>query len=307
MGRLDSLADVRIFEAVARLHNLSQASRELDLAVNHVSKRLKRLEDQLGVRLVHRTTRKFSLTSEGQALFQQCAAILDSAAIAEEALAGPDEKPRGTLRVTCTNGFGQWQIVPRLTRFLDLYPDIRVHLLATDELVDLVAQGVDVAIRQATSIDSLLVTRRLAPDSRVLVASPAYLERFGHPTALEDLAEHRCLVQDNAARDTWTLSHAGEKRQVKVPITLLSKSGAATHAGALAGVGIALLAGWEVLDDFDAGRLVWVLPDWKGGPNSIQIVYPARDYQPRRVKVFVDFLQSELQATLARLGDRSPF
>jgi DNA-binding transcriptional LysR family regulator len=114
-------------------------------------------------------------------------------------------------------------------------------------------------------------------------------------------------VQDNASREHWKLSNGAVDEIVTVPMTLLSKSGGATHAASLAGTGIALLAAWEVLDDLDAGRLVRVLPQWSSTPDSIQLVFPGRAYQPRRLKVFVDFLQAELNATMAMLGDRAPF
>ncbi|PNU06421.1 LysR family transcriptional regulator [Novosphingobium guangzhouense] len=307
MGQLDSLIDIRIFEAVARLRSMSLAARDLDLSVNYISKHLKRLEDQVGHRLLNRTTRQLSLTAEGQALFDQAIPILDGAGRAEEAMDGPGAKPRGTLRVTCTNGLGQWQIAPRLTRFLARYPEVQVHLLVTDEIVDLVADGIDLAIRQAEGVDSSMITRRLVPDAHWICASPDYLAQFGTPTQPEDLAGHRCLVQDNASRDSWTLSDGKETRRVKVPVALLSRSGAVTHAAALAGVGLAKLSAWELLDDVAAGRLVRVLPQWKGAPHSIQIVYPARDWQPRRLKAFVDFIQNEFHATLAQLGDGFTF
>lgn len=307
MGQLDSLTDIRIFAAVARLRSMSLATRELNLTVNFISKHLKKLEDQIGHRLFNRTTRQLSLTPEGQVLYDQCAAILESVAVAEEAMDGPDGSPRGTLRITCTNGLGQWQIAPRLSRFLSRYPDVSVHLIETDEILDLVGDGIDLAIRQAEGGDSSMITRRLVPDAHWICASPAYIAQFGQPDRPEDLAHHRCLVQDNASRDAWTLSDGKETRRVQVPVTLLSRSGSLTHAAALSGVGLAKLSAWELLDDIEAGRLVRVLPQWKGPPHSIQIVYPGRAWQPRRLKVFVDFMLAEFHETLRQLGDPAPF
>lgn len=307
MGQLDSLTDIRIFAAVARLKSMSLATRELNLTVNLISKRLKRLEDQIGHRLLNRTTRQLSLTAEGQALYDQCGPILDSVSVAEEALDGPDGEPRGTLRVTCTNGLGQWQIAPRLSHFLSRYPDVRVHLIETDEILDLVGNGIDLAIRQAEGADSSMITRRLVPDAHWICASPDYIARFGTPNRPEDLIHHRCLVQDNASRETWTVTNGKETQSIKVPVTLLSRSGALTHAAALSGVGLAKLSAWELLDDIRSGRLVRVLPEWKGAPNSIQIVYPARAWQPKRLKVFVDFILSEFHEALGALGEPSPF
>lgn len=307
MGHLDSLVDIRIFEAVARLKNLSLAAKDLDTTINHVSKRLKRLEEQVGHRLVNRTTRQFSLTVEGQALFAQCAAILGSVSLAEEAMDGPDAAPQGVLRVTCTAGLAQWQIAPRLNRFLELYPKVSIHLVVTDEIVDLVAHGIDLAIRQAESADSSMITRRLVPEAHIICASPDYVARFGQPSSPQDLLNHRCLVQDNAARDHWTLSDGKTSLQVRVPVTMMVGSGAATHAAAMAGVGLAKLSVWELIDDLQAGRLVRLLPEWSASPRSIQIVYPARSYQPKRLKVFVDFIQAELHETLTHLDQKAYF
>lgn len=307
MGQLDSVTDIRIFEAVARLKSMSNASRELNLTVNFISKRLMRLEDQVSHRLLNRTTRHISLTSEGQALYDRCLAIIESIAHAEEAMDGPDSAPRGTLRVTCTNGLGQWQIAPRLSRFLAQYPDVRIHLVETDEILDLVANGIDLAIRQAEGMDSSMITRRLVPDAHWICASPGYISRFGAPEQPEDLVDHRCLVQDNASRDTWTLANDTETRRIKVPVTLLSRSGSLTHTAALSGVGLAKLSAWELLDDIEAGRLVRILPEWKGAPHSIQIVYPARAWQPRRLRAFIDFIQDEFQETMACFGGATRF
>lgn len=307
MRHLDSLIDIRIFEAVARLKNMSLAARECGYSVNYVSKRLKRLEDQIGHRLLNRTTRQISLTAEGQALFDQSLPILANVSLAEEAMDGADAAPRGILRITCTNGLGQWQLARRLDRFLSRYPDVRIQLVETDEIVDLIAEGIDVAIRQAEGEDSSLITKKLVPDAHWICASPAYLERFGQPSHPDHLSAHRCLVQDNASRNSWVMSNGTETRRVKVPVALLSRSGAVTHEAALAGVGLAKLSAWELLDDIALGRLVRVMPEWKGPPHSIRIVYPARDWQPKRLKAFIGFIQAEFQEALLQLGSKADF
>lgn len=302
---LESIEDLRVFDAIARAGSLSEAARAMAVSLSWVSTKLKRLEASLGVRLVQRTTRRLSLTDEGMAFWARCRTVLEAVAAAEEFRA--DDTIRGVVRVTASVAFAQRQIGPRLPRFLDLHPGIEVQVIASERLVDLIEQKVDVAFRQLPLGVSSFVTRTIAPDGRVLCASPGYLARFGIPEAPADLSRHRCLTVGDPPPVRWTLTRGDEEVAVPIRGALSSTDGEVPHAAALADGGIAMKSSWDVIDDIRAGRLVRVLPDWWGMTRVLRVVQPVRSHQPQRVRSLVDFLESELKLAVRINADLGLF
>ena len=294
MARLDSINDFRIFEAVARTGSLSAAAREMDLSLTMVSRRLKRIEQVLLVRLVQRTTRRLALTAEGEQFAERARAVIAAAAEAEET--GAAGMVRGVVRVTATVAFAQRQLAPRLPRFLDRYPDVEVQVVNTDRLMDLVSEKVDFAFRQAPLGDGRLITRTIAQDALLLVASPAYARKAGLPAHPSELSAHPALTVGDPPPRLWTLFRGNERQDVPLRSVASGMDGEIAHAAALAGGGIAMKASWDVIDDIRAGRLLRVLPEWWGPPRMLRIVFPMRGYQPRRVRVLIDFMETELRA-----------
>lgn len=305
MTRFDSIDEFRIFDAVARTGSLSAASRELALSLTSVSKRLKRLEDMLCVQLIQRTTRQMSLTPEGLEFHERCRAVLEAVDDAMDVT--PDGTITGTIRITATVAFAQRQLGPRLTRFLDANPGVEIQIVTSDKQIDLIENKIDIAFRQAPLDDGRLITRTIAQDALLLVASPDYLARHGSPAAPMDLSSHRALTVGDPAPRFWAM-HCGEER-IEVPIrsVISSLDGEVPHAAALAGGGIAMKASWDVIDDIRAGRLVRVLADWWGNPRMLRIVFPKRAHQPRRVRALIDFIEGELREAVKANMDLGVF
>lgn len=300
MERLDDLA---LFLRVLDQGSISAAARSLDLSPAVASQRLARLEKELGVRLLHRTTRRLHPTPEGLALAEQGRSLVEDLDALVGSLRQSGELVSGTLTVTTSATFGRLHLSPLLLEFMALHPGVRVNVDLNDRVVDLVTAGFDLAVRVGALTDSTLVARRLAPNQRVLVASPHYLAQRGTPQVPADLAHHDCLILTgaNGRQDRWTMGdgHGGET-MVQVQGRLESNFGELLRDAAVAGSGIALHSTWHVAEDLKAKRLQVVLPDYPLSATGIWAVMPQRRLVPPRVRAFVDFLAS-------RLGDRPPW
>ncbi len=299
---MDRIGDIALFLRVLDLGSISAAARSLDLSVAVASQRLKRLERELGVRLLHRTTRTLHPTPEGLLLAEQGRALVDDL----EALAGGLRRAgsgiAGTLRVTMSSTFGRLYVSPLLPEFLALHPGVRVSVDLNDQTVDLVSAGMDLAIRIGALDDSTLVARRLASNKRVLCASPDYLRERGEPQVPADLARHDCLLLVGAQgrNEVWRLQDGGNEVAVRVQGRLEANQGELLRDAAVAGLGIAMHSTWHVNSDLRAGRLRVVLPDYPLSDTGIYAVMPQRRLVPPRVRAFVDFLAH-------RLGDVPPW
>ncbi|MCX7277771.1 MAG: LysR family transcriptional regulator [Burkholderiales bacterium] len=293
---MDHITDITAFVHIVAQGSLSAAARELDLSLAVVSKRLLRLESALGVRLVHRNSRQLSLTAEGREFHHHSLALLEQVQRTEDAVALRRGGASGLLRVTASDAFTRRQIAPRLGRFLDLYPAVQVELMGTDETLDLVKEGIDVAIRQGMLADSGLVARCIALDRRVLCAAPAYIARHGLPQQPEDLAQHRCIVFGDPAIRNWTLVQGEVSHTLQVQAAVHAHAGDAAHAAALGGAGVVFKSEWEVADDIAAGRLVALLPGWGSAQRPIHAVYPSARHATPKVRCFIDFMVDALKA-----------
>jgi LysR family transcriptional activator of dmlA len=283
---------MQFFMLVARLGSLAAAARAIDLSPPAASKRLAALEARLGVRLLNRTTRSLSLTSEGETYLQHAARILAEIADMEEAVSQGRSTPRGLLRVNATLGFGRTAIAPLVSAFAQRYPDVEVQLEVTDRPVDLVESGFDLAIRFGALPDKRLNARRIMSNRRFLCASPAYLERHGTPTGLAQLAKHRCIIhrQNDDAYGIWRFAHHEHTEVVKVHGALSSNDGDIVLGWALDGHGILIRSGWDLARYLDSGRLRIVLPEFTLPTADLFVYYPSRRNQTIRARAFIDFL-----------------
>ncbi|NHZ32622.1 LysR family transcriptional regulator [Massilia rubra] len=278
-------------EVVAR-GSLSAAARAEGIAPAMIGRRLDALEARLGVKLLQRTTRKLALTDEGAAFLEDCQRILGELEEAESAVAERSARASGHLLVSAPAGFGRQHVAPLLPSFLAEHQDVTVNLNLNDRVVDVVGEGVDVAIRIASLSDSSLVGVKLADNQRVLVASPAYLKRHGVPDTLADLARHNCLaISSEGSQRGWTFRDNGKLVTLKVAGNMVCNDGEVLHDWALAGKGLAWRSMWEVGTEIEAGKLCTVLDPFAAPGNDIHAVFAQRRHLPLRIRAFVDFLR----------------
>jgi DNA-binding transcriptional LysR family regulator len=290
---MDRIGDLTLFLRVLDLGSISAAARSLDLSVAVASQRLKRLERDLGVRLLHRTTRRLHATPEGAALAEQGRPLVEDLEALTGGLRQAAAEISGTVRVTASASFGRQYLSPLLPEFLALHPRVKLSISLTDQMVDLVSAGVDLAIRIGALDDSSLVARKLAVNRRVVCASPDYLRRHGTPRTPQDLVEHECvlLVGSQGRQDVWRFGDgSGGEIVVRVRGRMETNYGELVRDGAVAGMGIAIHSNWHASRDLREGRLVQVLQDYPIAESGIYAVMPQRRLVPPRVRAFVDFL-----------------
>ncbi|TWG87268.1 DNA-binding transcriptional LysR family regulator [Cupriavidus gilardii J11] len=290
---MDRIGDIALFLRVLDLGSISAAARSLDLSVAVASQRLKRLEADLGVRLLHRTTRRLHPTPEGAALAEQGRDLVEELEALGSSLRQAGHAVSGTLRVTTASSFGRQYLSPLLPEFMARHPQLRLSMHLDDRVVDLVSAGFDLAVRIGTLDDSTLVARKLAPNRRLLCASPDYLRRHGAPRTPLELARHECLVLvgSQGRQDQWRFQDAdGREIAVRVRGRIEANTGELLSDAALGGLGIALHSHWHVCRDLRAGRLVQVLPDFRIPDTGVYAVMPQRRLMPPRVRALVDFL-----------------
>jgi DNA-binding transcriptional LysR family regulator len=285
---MDRLAELDIFARVVTAGSMSAAGRELGLSPPVVSKRIKSLEERLGTRLLQRTTRQLALTESGKGFYERVVTILASVDEAEAWVSRRAAAARGILKVSAPTSFGRMHIAPHLVDFLRAYPEITIDLSLSDQFVDIVAEGFDLAVRIADLADSSLVAKRLAPNHRVLCATPDYLKAHGAPQTLADLSRHQLLLHN---ADHWRLEGPTGPAAVKVESALRTNSSEVIREAVLAGIGIALRSTWDVGPEIDSGKLVIVLPEWQASNRvAVHAVYPSRRHLAHKVRVFMDFL-----------------
>lgn len=289
---MDALSDLAFFSLLVKHGNLSAAARELGLTPPAVSTRLANLERRLGVRLLNRTTRRVSVTQEGELYLAEGGRILADLEALERNVASARAQPRGLLRLNATFGFGRAHIVPAVADFVRQYPDVEVQMRLTDRPVSLLDEGFDVAVRFGEIPDARLTARKIASNRRLLCASPQYLAAHGEPRAPGDLQRHRCIVvrENDVAYGTWHLRAGQRVETVKVRGPLSSNDGQSALEWALAGHGIVMRSEWETAAYLRSGRLRQVLPDWDTPPADIHALYPERLNLPAKTVAFVDFL-----------------
>lgn len=274
--------------------SLAEAARRLRLSPMKATRLISALEDELGVRLLHRTTRALSLTDEGLVFLPHARALVEEQAAALASVRGATAGARGLLRVNASLAFGRQVLAPLVAQFMATHPEVQVELRLTDALVDIVAEGIDLAIRIAELGDSTLIARRLADNPRRLVASPAYVGRFGAPATLADLSRHACLT--SIAQPQWSFGTATGNHVVRLAGRFTTNSIDAIHEACLGGLGIANLSEWNVREDLAQGRLRAIpLDDATPEPLALWAVYPSRRLVPAKVRLFIEALALRLK------------
>jgi DNA-binding transcriptional LysR family regulator len=286
---MTNLGDLEIFAKVVSTGSMSLAGRALGFSPAVVSKRIKRLEDRLGTRLLQRTTRQISLTEAGQGFYDRVLGILAGLEEAEYYISGRSAQMHGTLKISAPTSFGRMHIAPHLKRFMDAHPELAINLVLTDEFSDIVGAGFDLAIRIAELTDSSLVARRLAPVRRLLCAAPSYLDSHGTPATIEDLKSHRCLPAHN--NDVWRLEGPDGAMTLRPEGILITNSSEVIREAVISGLGIALRSTWDIGEELKSGKLVQVLPAYEGSRSvALSAVYPSRQFLPAKVRLFIDYL-----------------
>lgn len=291
---MDRFKALQTFLDVAKSESLSAVAREEGVTPAMVGRRIDQLEQQLGVKLFKRSTRKITLTSEGTAFFEDVRNILNELRAAEESLSVGAKSATGRLVVSAPTAFGRKHIAPHLPAFVAAHPNLTVTLHLSERVVDLKNERVDLAIRIADLKNADLIASRLARNHRVVVAAPDYIKRHGKPGVLTDLALHNCLVTatEEGLSDNWSFRDTtGKNVSVRVGGHLHCNDGEVLTRWALAGHGLAWRSAWEVSEEIEKGRLVEVLPKFAAPGNDIHAVYSDRKFLPAKVRVFIDFLK----------------
>jgi LysR family transcriptional activator of dmlA len=288
---MDLSSELGFFYRLAKNGSLTATAREMNLTPPAVSKRLAQLEARLGVRLLNRTTRKVSLTEEGELYYREAARILSDIEQLEQTIASRRAAPRGLVRMNATFGFGHRYIAPAISQFVRRYPEVRIQLQLTDRPINLADEGYDIGIRLGKLDDASLIARRVAHNRQLLVAAPAYLKQHGTPQHPAELARHDCLIiRENDAYGVWKFTHRSGTETVRVSGTLASNNGEVVRNWALEGHGIMLRSEWDLAEHLRRGRLVELLPEWRGPDADIHAIFPQRLHLSAKVRVLIDFL-----------------
>lgn len=289
---MDQFKQISTFVEVITRGSLSAAARAEGVAPAMISRRLDALEERLGVKLLQRSTRRLALTDEGTAFLEDCQRILADLENAETAVSERSARATGHLSISAPAGFGRWHVAPLLPSFLAEHRALTLTLSLNDRVVDLIGEGIDVAIRIAAMSDSNLVGVKLADNRRVVVASPDYLKRQGTPRTLADLARHNCLaISSDGSQRGWTFRQGGKNITLKVEGNMECNDGEVLHHWALAGKGLAWRSMWEVGGEIESGKLVSVLDEYAAPGNDIYAVFAQRRHLPLRIRAYVDFLR----------------
>lgn len=283
-----NIEHLKLFVRVACTNNISQAGEELGLSPPVASTHISRLEESLGARLVHRTTRKVSLTEEGIAFLPHAEEILSTVEAGRASVSSGSSQPKGMLRISAPASFGRMHLIPALKDFLIQYPSISVDIRLTDSIVDLVEGGFDVAIRNAELKDSSLVARKLAPDNRIMCAAPEYLDKFGTPVLPEDLLKHQCINQTGL--EDWSFTTPNGEVNIKVKGNVKVDHGEAVRDACVNGMGVAMCATWIAYKHLRTGRLVRVLSDYPLVDDSaVWAIYSSSRLLAPKIRAFIDY------------------
>lgn len=304
---LGQSGEMAVFARVVETGSFSAAGRALELTPSAVSKLITRLEARLGVRLLARSTRAIALTAEGEAFHQSCIRILAEIEEAESTVAA-GATPRGRVRVNASVPVGGRLVVPLLPQFLARHPGVEIDITLTDTVVDLFSERADVVVRAGPLADTALVARKLMESRRVVVASPAYLDRRGVPRAPDDLCRHDCLCFNfRRVEDEWPFVVEGAAYSVPIAGSATAGDGETLRSLAVAGIGLARLAEFHVAADLAAGQLVPILEKFNPGDReAVHALFPGGGPMPSRVRAFLDFLVEHMRAATATNFENTP-
>ncbi len=294
---MEAFSDIQLFSLIVKLGNMAAAAQELGVTPPVVTRRLANLEKRLGVRLMNRTTRKISLTPEGEVYLMEGVRILEEMTALEDRLGGGSKQPQGTVRIAATLGFGRTHIAPALSKFIDTHPQIEVQLHLSDKSVNLVDQGFDLMVRFGELSDSRLTARVLAHNRRVLCAAPSYLRSRTIPSHPRDLGKHNCIFirEGDETFGTWHLRNGAATESIKVRANLSTNDGTSALGWALDGQGILVRSQWEIAKSFREKKLVPILSEWTLPSADVYLVFQASKQMPAKVRVLLDFLLNEFK------------
>lgn len=290
----EPLSELSAFVAVVETRSFTAAAQRLGITKSLTSKQVTKLEDRLGVRLLHRTTRKLSLTEAGERLYERAARALGEIAEAQQEVSGFQDVPQGRLRVSAPMSYGLSHVVPLVPEFMRQYPKVVVDLQMDDRKVDVVSDAFDVVIRIGRLADSSLVARHVRPVRMYTAAAPDYLARHGVPQHPLDLRVHACMVYTGTALDWMFRSEDGRELRVEPNGVFFSNNGQALREAALAGHGVIRSPDFTVAEDIAQGRLVPVLENFRTFEPDLYLVLPERKHMAAKVRAFVDFMSERL-------------
>ena len=291
-----NIEHLRLFVRIASTANISLAGRELNISPAVASAHIGKLEEALGVRLIHRTTRKVSLTDDGKLFLPHAREVLDSIETAQAAVGRGAQTPQGTLRVTAPASFGRMHLVPAIPEFLEQYPQLNIDFRFSDSILDVVEGGFDVAIRDAELKDSNLHAKKLADDKRIIVASKNYIEKYGKPDTPADLKKHK--IVNLTGLEVWDFKTSQGITSIKTPNHMRMDNGEAVRDACIQGCGITLTATWCSYPNLESGELVQILPDYPLATDcALWAVYPSNRLLAPKVRAFIDFLAERFSGT----------
>ncbi len=289
---MDKLTSMKVFCRVVMRENFSQAARELRLSPAMITKHVAGLEEELGIRLLNRTTRRVSTTEAGRRYFELCQQLLHDIDEAEASLTELGSKPRGQLRIAAPVDFGVLCLAPAIAAYLQTYPEIQIDIHYQDNKVNLIDEGYDLAIRIGALDDSNLIAQRVLPYPMVCCASPDYLKQHGTPRTPQDLKSHNCLTYAySSSNNEWVFSKNNERFAIRVSGRLNANNGRAMVATAVQGVGIIMKPYFMIQDHIPNGELVPILTDYHSQAATVYAVYPHRQFLPAKISSFIDFIR----------------
>lgn len=293
---MDRLTAMQMFTRVVETGSFSAVAKEMNSTQPTISKNIAELESWLGAKLLNRSTRSLRLTETGTDYYERCVAILQDVEEAEQMVGQLQTQPRGTVRVSTVVAFGRLHLVPRLTGFYKKFPEIKVDMRLNDRVVDLVEEGVDVAIRMGQLADSSLIAKKLCSSPMVTVASPAYLKDNGIPRHPRDLKDHNYITYTDAVtRNETQFKDQGEPFFVRVEGNLTTNNTEVLRMALITGLGVSRAPRWLVGDAIASGELVTVLDDFQPDAMSIHAVYPPGRHLPSKVRSFLDYIGEEFK------------
>ena len=291
------MEELEVFVAVVEAGGFSAAAKRLETTPAAVSRRIKGLEQRLGVRLLQRTTRKIRLTEAGELYFREVRAMLADLRAVEQRLDEVTGQATGELRIAAPMSFGQRRLAPLLPRFALAHPKLSISLILEDRETDIVGEGFDLALRIAYPSDSSFVSRPVTTIPRYLVASPDYVARRGKPDSPEDLLQHDCLHYSVISeREEWSFGGKDREESILVNGSFCANNGDVLAEAAIQGLGITLLPDFIIEDALAEGRLVRVLEDWERAPLTLSVLYPSRKHVPAKTRLLIEYLVTNLQA-----------
>ena len=297
----DEVAELQLFVDIVRAGNLSAAARALNSSPAAMSRGLTALESRLGVRLVTRTSRSFELTEEGQLFYERCARIVADIADAEAEASSKGTTVKGMLRIGAPMELGRRLVAPLITEFRTKFPNVQVHLVLSDSGLDVIDDGLDVALRVGLPSDSSVIAKKILTAKRITCASPAYFKQHGMPSNPGDLLQHDCirLVRGRRVMDAWVFQEQGKRFEVVVNGTLTTTSGEVVHDWVRAGRGIALKADWDLQPELRDGSIVPCLTDYWCDEIDLFALCANRQHLSPRIRAFLKFIAARLSEAVA--------